>query len=212
MTQWVENPTGGRDRGPVGIARAWVEVLVRPRRFFENGVAPGDQAPGLIFGIVVVLAQQVLGLALGAPLYPYPTIAESPALGTVLWLLVAVLLVAPIALHLAAALQTVILLVVDRVVAAIGLGDGERGGVSETVQVLAYASAPCVFMAVEFPAVRALAGLYAMGLFVLGTMVVHGKSPRYALLLTLVPASLVFGVGFRTFDAIGSLLRRWYII
>ena len=49
MTTWVENPTGGRDRGPRNLVRAWIEVLVRPQQFFRNGVAPGDQAPGLVF-------------------------------------------------------------------------------------------------------------------------------------------------------------------
>ncbi len=59
MTQWVENPTGGRDRGPTALVRAWVEILRRPRRVFRTGVAPGDQAPGLVFAATVVLFEEV---------------------------------------------------------------------------------------------------------------------------------------------------------
>ena len=55
MTQWVEDVEGGRQRGLRGLAKAWIEVLVRPRRFFAEGIAPGDQGPGLTFAIAIVL-------------------------------------------------------------------------------------------------------------------------------------------------------------
>ncbi|PSQ39591.1 hypothetical protein BRD13_02695, partial [Halobacteriales archaeon SW_5_70_135] len=63
MTQWVEEPSGGRDRGPVALVRAWAEVLARPFRFFETGVAPDDQAPGLVFAAAVVLVEELVRLA-----------------------------------------------------------------------------------------------------------------------------------------------------
>ncbi|WP_267640204.1 YIP1 family protein [Haloarchaeobius amylolyticus] len=200
MTQWTENPEGGRDRGPVALARAWVEVVVRPTRFFETGVAPGDQAPGLVFAMVVVLFEEAIRFALVPD--AYPVVAGSEALSATLWLALAVLLVTPAALHLIAALQTLILMPLA----------SRRAGVSETVQVVGYASAPCLFAGVPDPRLRALLGIWAGTLLVLGLMVRHDLHWKRAALAGAIPASLAFGLGFRAFDAIGVLLRQWYII
>ena len=80
VTQWVENSEGGRRRGPRGLGRAWLEVQVRPRRFFGSGVAPGDQAPALSFAVAVTLAA-VGGRLLVAPatLSGYARVAEATA-------------------------------------------------------------------------------------------------------------------------------------
>jgi len=56
VTSWIADPEGGRARGPRALARAWIEALVRPRRLFANGVAPGDQAPALTFAVAVAAA------------------------------------------------------------------------------------------------------------------------------------------------------------
>lgn len=197
MTTWVEDPRGGRERGPRGIARAWVEVLVRPRRFFENAVAPGDQAPGLVFAVVMAVAY-ALCLALLAPAQ-FP--ASSALRAAVVVLLVA-LLIAPAVLHLLAALQTLCLLAVVR----------DRAGVSETVQVLAYATAPCPLAAVPVPTVRVAACLYGTALLVVGLATVHRTTTGRATLAGGLPAALLFGYGFRGFDALATLLRAWYII
>ncbi|WP_246982994.1 YIP1 family protein [Halorientalis marina] len=194
MTQWVENPTGGRDRGPVAILRAWAEVLVRPRRFFRGGVAPGDQAPGLVFAAVVVLVEELTRLALVGGIYP--TVGGQPAASTALFLALAVVLVMPATLHLTAALQTLILMATAP----------DRGGVSETVQVLAYATAPCVIVGVPVPAVRFVGALYGVVLLVVGTSVVHGTSVPKTVPLVAVPAAIVFGYGFRGFGAGAALL------
>ena len=197
MTTWVDGPAGGRERGPRGIARAWVEVLVRPRRFFENGVAPGDQAPGLVFAVVTAVSY-ALTLALLDP-------ANFPATGAlraaVVVLLVA-LLVAPAVLHLLAAIQTLCLLAAVR----------DRAGVSETVQVLAYATAPCPLAAVPMPTVRLVACLYGVALLIVGLGTVHRTTTERAALAAAVPAALLFGYGFRGFDALLTLLRAWYIV
>ncbi|NHN48430.1 hypothetical protein G9464_12615 [Halostella sp. JP-L12] len=200
MTQWIENPTGGRDRGPRALVRAWAEVLTRPKRFFRTAVAPGDQAPGLVFAMAVVLVEELLRYALVAD--PYPVVAGQRALSAVLWLGVAVVLVAPAALHLTAALETVLLMPFVP----------DRAGISQTVQTIAYSAAPCVFAGVPIPEVRALCGFYAATLLVVGIATVHDASTDRAALASLVPAALVFGVGFRTFDAVETLLRQWYII
>ncbi|MFD1589060.1 YIP1 family protein [Halorientalis brevis] len=194
MTQWVENPTGGRDRGPVAVARAWLEVLVRPRRFFRAGVAPGDQAPGLVFAAAVVLVEEATRMTLvsGA----YPTFGGQPLASKALGLAMAVVLVMPATLHLTAALQTVIL---------IG-GAPDRAGVSETVQVLSYAIAPCIFAGPPIPELRLVCTLYGTVLLVVGTSVVHNVSLGRAAVLGAVPAAIVFGYGFRGFAAAGDLL------
>jgi len=193
VTQWVENPTGGRDRGPVALARAWAEAMGRPRRLFRTAVAPGDQAPGLIFAATVVLVEEASRVAFGAA--SYPTLGDQPLVSTVFWLALATLLVAPAVLHLTAALQTLLL----RGFVA------ERAGVSETVQVIAYAAAPAVFAGVPVPAVRLLATAYGSVLLAVGISEVHGISPWKAGALTALPSALVFGYGFRGFGALSAV-------
>ena len=196
VTQWVENPTGGRDRGPVALARAWAEVLVRPRRFFRAGIAPGDQAPGLIFAAVVVLLEELTRLALIPDVYP--VVAGQPVASRALFLALAVVLVMPAVLHLTAALQTLILMATAP----------DRGGVSETVQVLAYATAPCVFAGPEIPALRVVCTAAGAALLVVGTVEVHDLPYWKAVPVVAVPAAIVFGYGFRGFGAAGALLAE----
>ncbi|WP_435154727.1 YIP1 family protein [Haladaptatus sp. DFWS20] len=189
MTQWVENPTGGRDRGPRAIVRAWGEVMLRPRRFFNVGVAPGDQAPGMVFGVLVTLVEISSRMAFGG-------VAVGGAGGdsflSKLFVLIAVgLFVAPAVLHLTAALQTVVLM----------LFVPDRAGISETVQVIGYAVAPCLFAGLPFPKVRAACTLYGAILLTVGTSEVHDTSLIRAVVVTSIPSALVFGYGFRGFDA-----------
>ncbi len=196
MTQWVEEPTGGRDRGPVALVHAWAEVLVRPFRFFEAGVAPNDQAPGLVFAAVVVLVEETVRLAALPNAYPDDPLVAAVALGAV------VVIVTPAVLHIVAAAATLALVPLAP----------SRAGVSETVQVIAYATAPCVFAAVPVLEVRALAVTYGAVLVVVGLSVVHRTTLVRAALAALVPVAIAFAYGFRGIDAVGTLLRRWYII
>ncbi|WP_254271413.1 YIP1 family protein [Haloarcula marina] len=205
MTQWVENPTGGRDRGPTALARAWAEILVRPRRFFQTGVAPGDQAPGLVFAAVVVLIEEasrflVVDLArrgmLSTGPFPYPAIGGFSPGVAVLAILAIIVFVTPATVHLTAALQTLILMPAAP----------NRGGVSETVQVLCYAMAPCVFAGLPFPEVRVLVTAWAAALYVVGTAVIHEVRVGIAAAVAALPAAIVFGYGFRGFDAVLRLL------
>lgn len=200
MTTWIDEPRGGRDRGPRALARAWVEVLRRPRRFFRAAVAPGDQAPGLTFAMTVVLVEEAsrMALAPGA----VPGLTGSRPLSAVIVVAVAVLIVTPAALHLVAALQTLALMVLAR----------DRAGVSETVQVLAYACAPCALAGVPIPEVRVAATAYGAVLLGVGLATVHRLGRRRAALASAVPAALVFGYGFRGFSALATLLARWYVI
>ena len=190
MTTWVEKPEGGRGRGPLGVARAWVEVLAHPRRFFTNGVAPGDQAPGLAFAVVIAVVyvggllavqpETILGTSV------VPILGDSTLLTMVLVVLVTAVVAAPAGLHLAAAIQTVLLMLfVD-----------DRAGVSETVQVLAYATAPCALAWLPSAAVTAGCALYGVGLLVVGLAVVHKTTLPRATLAAALPATLVFGVAY----------------
>ena len=193
MTQWVENPEGGRDRGPVALLRAWGEVLVRPRRLFRSAVAPADQAPGLAFAATVVLVEELTRVLTGTA--AYPVLGNRPTASVVFWLAVATVLVAPAGLHLVAALQTVILIPFTE----------ERAGVSETVQTLAYAGAPCVFAGLPFPEVRLLAAAYGALLLVVGMSEVHDLSLPAAAALSAVPSALVFGYAFRGFASFSGV-------
>jgi hypothetical protein len=194
MTQWVEDVAGGRQRGLVGLGTSWLEVLVRPRRFFAAGVAPGDQGPGLTFAIAVVLVAQGTRFGLGTD--PYPVVGGQPVLSGVFWLFAVAVLVAPVVLHAVAALQTVLL----------ALGTDERGGVSESVQVLAYASAPCALAGVPLEPLQVAVGLWAGALYLVGLSVVHDLSPPRAVLFGSVPAVVAYGYGFRTIRAARELL------
>ena len=198
VTQWVENPTGGRDRGPIALARAWLEVLVRPRRFFASGVAPGDQAPGLVFVMAVVAIEEATRFALvpGA----YPVVADRPLVSGIVALVVAVGFVAPLALHFAAAIATLGLVPLVE----------DRAGVSETVQVIAYATAPCVFAGIPFPPLRIACTAYGAVLLVVGIAEVHGTSLARAAVAGALPAAFVFGYaytfrGFTAMEALGVL-------
>jgi hypothetical protein len=192
MTQW-SSPEGGRERGPVGLVRAWVAVVTRPRRFFRTAIAPGDQGPGVVFLAVVVGIATASRLTLSADVRPPET--GSPALTAIVVVGAMALLVAPTALHLVAALQTVIL---------VALVD-ERAGVSETVQVLAYASAPCVLVGVPVPAVRLGCAVYGAVLLAIGIAEVHEVSVPRAAALAAVPAVIAFGFLFGGYDAATAL-------
>jgi len=190
VTTWIETPRGGRERGPTGMARAWVEIMARPRRFFANGVAPGDQAPGLSFAIAVALIyvggllavqpERILGEG------RIPILGDSLGLTAVFLLLLTAVVAAPAALHLVSAIQTVFLmLLVD-----------DRAGVSETVQIVGYATAPCVVAWIPVSGLAAACGLYATGLLIVGLAVVHETSVFRAAVAGILPAVLVFGVAF----------------
>ena len=194
MTQWVENPTGGRDRGPIALARAWLEVLVRPRRFFSTGVAPGDQAPGLVFvGCVVAVEELSRFLLVPGAL---PVVANQRIASLVLVLVLAVGLVAPLALHFAAAMETL----------GLALLVEDRAGISETVQVIAYATAPCLLAGPPIPALRLACAVCGAMLLVVGISEVHETSLLRAALATIVPAAFVFGYAFRGFAAAATVL------
>lgn len=194
MTQWVDDPEGGRERGPRGIARAWIEVLVRPRRFFEHGVAPADQAPGLVFAVVVVAIYQGTRFALGVD--EVPVVAEQPTLSAVFWLAAAAVIVTPVALHLTAAFQTLLLAPFAP----------DRGGVSETVQVIGYATAPCALAGVPVVALQALLLGYGAVLLVTGLSIVHRLPVWKAIPLGAGPAAIVFLGGFRGRAVVDALV------
>jgi hypothetical protein len=176
-------------------------VLVHPRRFFRNGVAPGDQAPGLVFGVLVATAYTVAQVAVEPG--PVTLVTRTPGgerfVQTVpdpLVVLTVVVVVAPAVLHLVSALQTVLLM----------LSVPERAGVSETVQVVAYATAPCALAGLPLPGLQAICAGYGAVLLVLGLHEVHGASLPRAVLAAAVPAAIVFGAGFGGSSAVAGLL------
>lgn len=199
VTSWTTEPEGGRARGPRGLARAWVAVLVRPRRFFETGVHPGDQAPGLTFAAVVAGAF-ASGWLLADP-SAAPGVAESVVLSGLVVVMIVGALAAPVGLHLTAAVATVSLLV-----ASLDVDDRwflrDRGGVSETVQVVAYASAPMALSGPPVPSLRIVCGAYAAVLLFVGLRVVHGTTPARTLVAATPPAALGYGVGYRVVAAV----------
>ncbi|MDZ7745762.1 MAG: YIP1 family protein [Halobacteriales archaeon] len=198
MTTWVENPEGGRERGARALVRAWIELLTHPRRFFHNGISPGDQAPGLSFVIVISFcytATRFLTVPASRPGF----FASEPA-SVLVGLLLATFLIGPVGLHLVAALQVVLTIAFVR----------DRGGVSKTVQVLAYATAPMALAGVGVPpmlagtpfvaevvaAWRVGLALWGCGLLVVGMATVHEISVFRAVVVVAIPAIVVFGYFF----------------
>lgn len=202
MTSWIDDPTGGRARGPGGIARAWVEALVRPQQLFTNGVSPGDQAPGLTFALAVAAAY-ALGWILAEPT-AVPGIVGSTAVSALVVLLLVVALAAPVGLHLTAAVAT-LSVVVASITYDSGWGLRDRAGVSGTVQVVAYASSPMALAGPPIPALRVVCGAYAMVLFVIGIWTVHRTTLPRAVVAGLPPAILGYGVGYRVIAAVRLL-------
>lgn len=188
MTTWVE-PRAGRSRGPVGILQSWVQVLRHPIEFFGEAISPGDQAPGLVFAMLVVLLEESTRLYMLPE--ARPMVSGSEVIGSILFVALAALLIAPLSLHAFAAIETLVL-----------LGSPSRGGVSETVQVLAYASAPCVFIGLPIPEIRVVAGLWTALLLVVGFHVVHGLRYPLAVLYPMPAAVIAVGYGFRWFGAV----------
>ncbi|WP_280585731.1 YIP1 family protein [Halorubrum sp. Boch-26] len=202
MTSWIENRAGGRARGPRGIARAWAEALVRPGRLFANGVSPGDQAPALTFAVAVAAAF-ALGWMVAAPSVVPGIVASVPVSALVVFLVV-IALAAPVGLHLTAAVATVSVIVAS-VEIDDGLGLRDRGGVSETVQVVAYASSPMALAGPPIPALRIACGAYAAALLLIGFRVVHGTSWPRTFVAGAPPALLGYGVGYRVIASVRTL-------
>lgn len=203
VTSWIEDPAGGRARGPRGLARAWVEALVRPRRLFANGVAPGDQAPALTFAVAVAAAF-ALGWMVADPSVVPGVVASLPVSAIVVFLVV-VALAAPVGLHLTAAVATVSVILASVEIDG-GLGLRDRGGVSETVQVVAYASSPMALAGAPVPALRIACGAYAAALLLIGFRVVHGASWPRTLVAGVPPALLGYGVGYRVIASVRSVI------
>lgn len=190
VTTWIEQPEGGRDRGLRGLGRAWIEVLTRPRRFFATGIGEGDQGPGLTFAILVA-GGFITEWVIASPSV-IPGVAESRLLSGVVTILAVSLLAAPAGLHLTAALITLSLVVFVE----------ERSGVSQTVQVAAYATAPMVFAGPPVPALRVVCGIYGIVLLAVGIRTVHDASwPRVAL-VSAVPGVFAFGIAYRGVAAV----------
>ena len=201
----MSDSAGGRPRGPRGIARTWAEVLVRPRRAFANGITPGDQAPALTFAVAVAAAF-TLGWIASDPAAMPAVVPSSPVLSGAVVFVVVVALAAPVGLHLTAAAATVAV-----VVASVEIADGrfalrDRGGVSETVQAVAYASSPMALAGPAIPEIRVACGAYAAILLFIGFREIHGLGPLRTAAAALPPAALGYGVGYRAVAAARTLL------
>lgn len=203
MTSWYDDPEGGRARGPRALARAWIETLVRPRRLFVNGVSRGDQAPALTFAVAVA-AVFTLGWIVADP-QAVPGIVGSVPVSAVILLLVVIAMAAPVGLHLTAAVATVSVILASVEVDG-GLSLRDRGGVSETVQVVAYASSPMALAGPPIPALRIACGLYAAALLLIGFRTVHGTTAVRTLIAGVPPAVLGYGVGYRVIAAARTVL------
>jgi len=203
VTSWIEEPEGGRARGPRALARAWVEALIRPRRLFANGVGPGDQAPALTFAVAVAAAY-ALGWILADPSVVPGIVVSLPVSAAILFLLV-VVLAAPVGLHLTAAVATLSVILAS-VEYDGGVALRDRGGVSETVQVVAYASSPMALAGPPIPALRVACGVYAAVLLLIGFHTVHRTGPIRTLIAGVPPALLGYGIGYRAVAAFRSLI------
>lgn len=175
-------------------------VILSPREFYQSGIGQGGQAPSLIFAMSVVVIEESIRLALSP--HALPVLGNQWLLSAVLWLGVVTFIATPTLLHLIAGLQTALLVPFVRT----------RAPMSETVQVLGYATAPCVLVGIPIAELRVGSVVWGGMVLAQGIAVRHDIGLQRALLLTALPAALIFGYGFRGFAAIGDLLTQWYII
>jgi hypothetical protein len=172
--------------------RRWLRRLLRPRRFFAAAVRANDQAPAVYHIIIVGSITAAVRLWMG----PIPAVGGSTIFGAAVWIALTGLFIAPIALHLAAALATVMLIITAP----------DRAGISMTVQVWAYAATPVVLIGVGRPALTVVAIAVAGYWTIVGTAVVHQISTRRALLAAAVPIGIVYGIGLGGFASGTQLL------
>jgi len=180
VTSWIADPEGGRARGPVRSLGWWIEALVRPRRLFRERRGARRSGPGADVRRRRRRRLRARLDRLGAGVVP-EIVVSVPVSAAILFLLV-VVLVAPVGLHLTAAVATL-----SVILASVEFDDGialrDRGGVSETVQVVAYASSPMALAGPPIPELRVVCGAYAAVLLLIGFRIVHGTT---LLLRTLV--------------------------
>ena len=181
-----------RTDGATDMWRLRVRRLLRPHRFFEAVVTANDQAPAVYHIIIIGSITAAVRLWVG----PIPSVGGSALIGAAVWIALTGLFIAPIALHLAAALATVMLMITVP----------ERAGISMTVQVWAYAATPVVLIGLGRPALTVVAIAVAGYLTVVGTAVVHRISMRRALLAAAVPIMVVYGIGLGGFASVTRLL------
>jgi len=185
VTRWTAGGPGLRYRD---LPRVWVRLLIRPVTAFESTVTPGQQGPAAVFAVAVAAVATTTRLGVDPSLRPP---IGSPWLGGALLVGLVAVLIAPTALHLVAALETlVVVLLTD-----------DRGGVSETVQVVAFATAPCVVAGLPSIPLRVLCTTWGAALLVGGTAVVHRTDLLRALLAGVLPAVIVFGYAYGGVEA-----------
>lgn len=182
------------------FGRVWGTAMIAPWHCFDRYTVEGDQTRAIGFSVVVVAIWLSLGTFSGT--VSYPVIGEMPSVSFVLWFAVLALLVIPIGLHVLAFISTLVILATVR----------ERATVSETVQTIAFAMSPAVFLSVPVVEVQAVAAVHGSVLVVYGLRIVHATSFWRALLAGVLPAYLLFGLGFGAQEAVIELLRTHYII
>lgn len=181
-------------------ARIWLTALFAPWHCFREYSVERDQTRAIGFTMLVIAAWSLVGLLAGTA--SYPVLGEQPAISFLIWTALLMLFVGPVGIHLLTLVATFVL------VAAVP----ERATVSETVQAISYALAPAVFLPIPVVEFQAFLALYGSLLLVYGLKVVHKTSIWRALLAAVLPAYLVFGIGFGITEAWIELLRTWQII
>lgn len=206
MDTGLNGGTDRSDRPPsaphamVETVRVWILTLIVPWRVFPNRIRRGEQLRAILFTILVAGAWVAVRVAVDFG--SFPVLGNAPELSVLIWALLLAVVVAPIGVHVAAAIATLVLVAVAT----------DRAGVSETVQTVAFAMAPAPAIAVGVAEVQVVAALYGSVLLVYGLWAVHEITLERAVLAGLLPVYLLFVVGFGADAGFVELLRRWYII
>lgn len=178
----------------------WVTALFAPWICFRRFVAERDQTQAVGFTFVVVTVFLSFGAIFNT--IEYPVFGGFPAISFLIWIALVALIAAPVAVHLVALVATLVLMAIAP----------DRGRVSETVQAIAISLAPIVLIAVPLDFIQLLGALYGTLLLVYGFMVVHQTTFIRGLLAGVIPAYLLFGIGFGVNEVVRSYLLEWAII
>lgn len=180
--------------------RIWVTALVTPGRCVTEYRLDRDQTRAVGYGVAVVAAWLAVGVTAGT--VSHPVIGGMSTVSLVLWFALLGVLVVPVGLHLLAFVTTLVLIATVP----------ERAPVSDTVQALAFGMSPAVLLAVPIVEVQAFVALYGSLALLYALRVVHGTSIWRAMLAGVLPAYLLFYVGFGAADATVEVLQAYYLI
>lgn len=184
----------------VWIARVWFLATFVPWRCYPAYIRQRGHARAIGFAIVVVCVWFLVRLLSGT--LWYPVIGGFERVSILVWAFFTVAIITPLGLIVLAAMTTLGLTVFAPA----------KADIDRTLQFIGFAMSPAVLMAIPFEAIQGAVAVYGCLIVIFALVRVHAISFELAVFIGLLPAYLLYGIGFGGADALGSLLQAAYII